>query len=39
MQEGMLDKNRLHLKDRPEATNLLRWLYGLSFRRSVLRGG
>lgn len=39
MQEGLLDKNRLHLKDRPEATNLLRWLYGLSFRRTVLRGG
>lgn len=34
MQEGIMDKNRLHLKDRPETVHLLRWLYGLSFRRT-----
>lgn len=39
LQEGVLDKNRLQLKDRPEAVHLLRWLYGLSFRRTLsLRG-
>lgn len=35
MQEGVVDKNRLQLKDRPETVHLLRWLYGLSFRRSL----
>lgn len=35
MQEGVVDKNRLRLKDRPETVHLLRWLYGLSFRRSL----
>ena len=39
LQEGVMDKNRLQLKDRPETVHLLRWLYGLSFRRTLsLRG-
>ena len=32
IQEGVIDKNRLHLKDRPETVHLLRWFYGLAFR-------
>lgn len=36
IQEGVLHKNRLHLKDRPETVHLLRWLYGLSFRPTGL---
>lgn len=35
MQEGLMDKNRLQMKDRPETVHLLRWLYGLSFRRTL----
>lgn len=35
IQEGVMDKNRLQLKDRPETVHLLRWLYGLSFRRTL----
>lgn len=39
LQEGAMDKNRLQVKDRPETVHLLRWLYGLSFRRTLsLRG-